>query len=375
MKISILNLMFVMLFSSCMKKHDLNLLEESDFKTFVDGKQVSLYTLSNDNGLVVQVTNFGCRVVSLFTPDRYGNMDDIVLGYENIDRYLNNDGERFLGATIGRYGNRIANGSFVLDSVRYQLSRYNNGQCLHGGEKGFDMVVWNVDSVADDYLLFSYLSKNMEEGFPGNLDVRMSYKLTSENEFYIDYTATTDKSTHVNLTHHSFFNLKGEGNGTINSHELCIAADYYLPVDSVLIPYGEVLDVSGTPFDFRAPKTIGEKLNNDCIQFENCKGFDHNFVLSRKSDNDIEFAASVYEPLNGRYMEVWTTEPGIQFYSGNFFDGSTKGKSGKPYRFRESFALETQHFPDTPNHSDFPNTRLNPGEVYKHTCIYKFGIK
>ena len=372
----LLILLYAVLFSSCLESDEkLTLVDEKDFSTIVESKSVSLYTLSNGKNLTMQVTNFGCRVVTLFSPDRNGKFDDIVLGYENIDRYLNNKGERFLGATIGRYGNRIAGGKFILDGTEYHLSTFDNGQCLHGGNKGFDMVVWNVDSVSNDYILFSYLSKDMEEGFPGNLSVRMSYQLTDDDEFRIEYSAVTDKATPVNLTHHSFFNLKGEGNGTINTHELCIAADRYIPVDSVLIPIGKLEDVECTPFDFRIPKAIGSCLDEKNVQFDNCRGYDHNFVLNRMSRSDLEFAASVYEPSNGRYMEVWTTEPGIQFYGGNFFDGSISGKSGKPYNYRESFALETQHYPDSPNRPSFPSTVLRPGEIYKHVCIYKFGVK
>lgn len=375
MKKFFLSALFFTLFFSACSERQLPLVNEADFNTTVDGKPVDLYTLSNSNGLTMQVTNFGCRVVTLFTPDRLGNMDDIVLGYENIDRYVHNKGERFLGATIGRYGNRIAAGKFTLDGKDYQLSTFNNGQCLHGGDKGFDMVVWNVDSVAKDYILFSYLSKDMEEGFPGNLSVRMSYQLTVDNEFRIEYSATTDKATPVNLTHHSFFNLKGEGNGTINTHELYIAADRYTPVDSVLIPTGELADVTGTPFDFRKPLAIGSRLDEKNEQLDNCRGYDHNFVLSRTSSSDLELAATVYEPSNGRYMEVWTTEPGLQFYGGNFFNGETLGKSGKPYKYREAFALETQHFPDSPNQEGFPSTILHPGETYRHVCVYKFDVK
>lgn len=363
------------LLSSCAEKtRQPALVDASKFKMSEDNR-VGLYTLSNDRGLIMQVTNFGGRVVSLFTPDRNGVMDDIVLGYENIDKYVNNPGERFLGAAIGRYGNRIAGGQFTLNGQQYQLSTFDNGQCLHGGDYGFDRVVWNVDSVARDYILLSYLSKDMEEGFPGNLEVKMAYRLTPDNEFRIEYSAITDKPTPVNLTHHSFFNLKGEGNGTINTHELRIAANRYTPVDSVLIPTGELADVTGTPFDFRKPTPIGSRLDEKNAQFDNCRGYDHNFVLNRTTDSDLELAASVYEPSNGRYMEVWTTEPGIQFYGGNFFDGTTTGKSGKPYKFRESFALETQHFPDSPNQASFPSTILNPGKTYHHICIYKFGTK
>lgn len=373
-KFFLLVLLFVTFYSACSEKQ-LPLVNEANFKATVDNKSVDLYKLTNAQGLTMQVTNFGCRVVTLFAPDRNGKMEDIVLGYENIDRYVHNKGERFFGATIGRYGNRIAAGKFTLDGNDYQLSTFNNGQCLHGGDKGFDMVVWNVDSVAQDYILFSYLSRDMEEGFPGNLSVSMSYYLTNNNEFRIEYSATTDKATPINLTHHSFFNLKGEGNGTINTHELYIAADRYTPVDSVLIPTGELADVTGTPFDFRKPLSIGSRLKEKNEQLDNCRGYDHNFVLSRTSDSDLELAASVYEPSNGRYMEVWTTEPGLQFYGGNFFNGEILGKSGKPYRYREAFALETQHFPDSPNQEGFPTTILEPVKIYRHICVYKFGVK
>lgn len=353
----------------------MQLILESQFDTLVSGKKVALYTLMNDAGTVMQVTNFGARVVSLWTADRDGNMEDIVIGYDNIEKYIHNKGERFLGATIGRYGNRIADGKFSLNGENYSLSTYNNGQCLHGGDVGFDMVVWSVDSLTNNSIYFSYLSKDMEEGFPGNLDVHMVYTLTSDNEFVVEHRATTDKDTPVNLTHHSFFNLKGEGNGTINDHLLMINADSYNPVKSTLIPTGEIASVESTPFDFRRAKAIGRDLNQKNEQFNNCKGYDHNFVLNRKTDSGLELAATVYEPSNGRYMEVYTTEPAIQFYGGNFFDGSTTGKSNKPLRYRESLALETQHYPDSPNQPNFPSTILKPTETYKHICIYRFGVK
>ncbi|MEG1585626.1 MAG: aldose epimerase family protein [Bacteroidales bacterium] len=347
----------------------------SAFESVIDNKPVTLYTLANSNGLTLQVTNWGCRVVSLWVPDRRGNFDDIVLGYESLDRYLNNPGERFLGSTIGRYGNRIHDGRFELNGEAYQLSQFNNGQCLHGGDKGFDKVVWNVDSVFSDKIYFSYLSPDGEEGFPGNLLVKMSYALTPQNEFRITYDAQTDKPTPVNLTHHSFFNLHGEGNGTINDHILTIAADAYTPVDSVLIPLGENMPVADTPFDFRTPKAIGRDVDNQDTQLQYGRGYDHNFVLNRKSNSELEFAASVYEPQSGRVLEVWTTEPGLQFYGGNFFEGKVNGKQGVPHRFRESLALETQHFPDSPNQPAFPSTILQPGEKYHHICVYKFACK
>ncbi|MGL4292373.1 MAG: aldose epimerase family protein [Bacteroidales bacterium] len=363
-------------FFSCeTPKQEPTLLPVSAFEKIIDQKPVSLYTLTNGQGLTMQVTNWGCRVVTLWVPDRNGVLDDIVLGYESLDRYLNNEGERFLGSTIGRYGNRIADGQFMLNDSVYRLSQFNNGQCLHGGDKGFDRVVWSVDSVTDNKIWFSYLSADGEEGFPGNLDVKMTYELTDGNEFKIGYEATTDKATPVNLTHHSFFNLHGEGKGTINDHQLMIAADSFTPVNKVLIPLGDHKEVTGTPFDFREAKAIGRDLDQADDQLAMGAGYDHNFVLNRKSTSDIELAATVYEPQSGRYMEVLTTEPGLQFYGGNFFDGKVMGKYGTPQRYRESLALETQHFPDSPNQPAFPSTILNPGEQYRHLCIYKFSIR
>lgn len=364
-----------LLLVACHHKSEIKLLDRSAFDTMVDGKQVSLYTLTNSEGLVLQVTNFGARVVSLWTPDRNGKYDDIVLGYENIDRYLNNTGERFLGATIGRFGNRIAGGSFELDGVKYQLSTYNNGQCLHGGDNGFDRVVWSVDSVSSNTIIFSYLSNDMEEGFPGNLNVKMAYILTDANEFKIIYNATTDKATPVNLTHHSFFNLHGEGKGSICDHILQINADEFTPVNDVLIPLGYHESVNGTPFDFREPKKIGRDIELKNEQLSVGLGYDHNFVLNRTTSNGLELVSSIYEPSNGRCLEVFTTEPGLQLYSGNFFDGLSTGKYGEPLRYRESFALETQHFPDSPNQQKFPSTILLPCEVYEQICVYKFSVR
>lgn len=360
----------------CDEKPALDLFPVEDFTTELDGQSISLYTLTNAAGSALQVTNYGARVVSLWTADSEGNFADIVLGFNTIDKYINNTGERFLGATIGRYGNRIADGKFSLDGVDYQLSTYNNGQCLHGGDIGYDKVVWSVDSVSSDAIHFSYISKDMEEGFPGELKVKMIYSLTADNEFRIDYEAVTDKATPVNLTHHSFFNLKGEGCGTINDHIVTLAADHYTPVNASLIPLGINEPVEGTPFDFRQPTAIGERLDQENVQFDNCLGYDHNWVLNRTTDSELEFAVRVEEPTTGRCMEIWTTEPGLQFYGGNFFNGTTKSKRGdKSYDFRGSFAMETQHFPDSPNQPTFPSTILNPGEIYTHTCIYRFSAK
>ena len=357
--------------ASCTANNQVKLLPSSEFETAVDGKEVALYTLKNAD-LTMQVTNFGARVVSLWTPDRNGNYEDIVLGYNNIDKYINNPGERFLGAVVGPYANRIADGSYTIGKETYTFPKNNNGQTLHGGLKGLDMVVWDVLAADDSTLIFSYTHAEGQEGMPGNLEILMSYSLTCDNEFRVEYLAQTDKPTHVNLSHHSFFNLKGEGNGTINDHILYINGSRTTPVNSVLIPSGELADVVGTPFDFREPKAIGKHLDVDDEQLANGGGYDHNWVLDRQTEDNLELAAYVFEPESGRKMEVWTDQPAIQFYGGNFFDGSTEGKYGKALKFRESLALETQKYPDSPNHENFPSTLLSPGEDYTHICVYRF---
>lgn len=359
---------------SCVKKNEVSLLSASDFETEVEGKKVSLYTLTAGD-LTMQVTNFGGRVVSLWTPDRNGSYEDIVLGYNNIDKYINNSGERFLGAVVGPYANRIAGGTYTIGKETYKFPQNNNGHTLHGGLKGLDMIVWDVDSLTENSIVLSVLCPDGHDGMPGNREIVMTYTLTPENEFKVDYQAKTDKATHVNISHHSFFNLKGEGNGTINDHILYIKASKTTPVDSFLIPSGEIADVTGTPFDFRFPKEIGDSLNVRNQQLANGCGYDHNWVLDRKTSSEIELAASVYEPMSGRYMEVWTDQPALQFYGGNFFDGTTTGKYGKTLNYRESIALETQKYPDTPHHSNFPSTLLNPGETYTHACVYRFDTK
>lgn len=361
-------------FFSCAPKSEVVLLPAADFEKEIDGKQVALYTLQ-EGDITMQVTNFGARVVTLWTPDKKGNHEDIVLGYNKIDTYVNNPGERFLGAVVGPYANRIANGTYTIGDQTYNFPQNNNGQTLHGGLKGLDMVVWDVDTVTPSSIVLSYLRPDGQEGMPGNLKIVMTYTLTPENEFRVDYLAETDKATHVNISHHSFFNLKGEGKGTINDHVLYINASKTTPVDSVLIPTGEIAEVEGTPFDFREPKAIGQDVNAENEQLKNGAGYDHNWVLDRKTADGLELAASVYEPASGRYMEVWTDQPALQFYGGNFFDGTTEGKYGRTLNYRESIALETQKYPDTPNHANFPSTLLNPGEKYTHVCVYKFSAK
>ena len=352
----------------------IKLFDQKDFAAEVEGKATSLYTLKAGD-LVMQVTDFGGRVVSLWVPDRDGKYEDVVLGYNNIDSYINNKGERFLGAVVGPYANRIAAGTYTIDGQTYHFPQNNNGQTLHGGDKGLDMVVWDVEHVDDSTLVLSYLHADGQEGMPGNLKTVMTYALTSGNEFMVSYEAQTDKATHVNISHHSFFNLKGEGNGTINDHVLYINGSKTTPVNAVLIPSGELADVTGTPFDFRQPKAIEIDLYVENEQLANGAGYDHNWVLDRQTEDGMEPAASVYEPASGRFMEVFTDQPAIQFYGGNFFDGTTEGKYGKALKYRESLALETQKYPDTPNHDNFPSTLLRPGEIYTHTCVYRFSVK
>ena len=355
-------------------KQDVVLFDAKDFVAEVDGKQTSLHTLKAGD-LVMQVTNFGGRVVSLWVPDKDGKHEDVVLGYNNIDSYIYNKGERFLGAVVGPYANRIADGTYSIGDETYHFPQNNNGQTLHGGLKGLDMVVWDVDSVDDSTLVLSYLHADGQEGMPGNLEIVMTYSLTSDNEFKVDYVAKTDKATHVNISHHSFFNLKGEGNGTINDHILYINGTKTTPVNKVLIPSGEIVDVAGTPFDFSQPKAIGTDLEVENEQLTNGGGYDHNWVLDRETESEMELAASVHEPASGRFMEVYTDQPALQFYGGNFFDGTTEGKYGRALNYRESLALETQKYPDTPNHENFPSTLLNPGETYTHSCVYRFSVK
>lgn len=341
-----------------------------------DGKKVDLYTLTNAKGVVMAVTNYGGIMVSLLVPDKAGKMGDIVLGYNDVAGYVKNN--PYFGSIVGRYGNRIGKAKFSLDGKEYTLAANNGENSLHGGVKGFDKVVWDAKEVKADNAVgveLKYLSKDMEEGFPGNLSVTVTYWLTNDNEFKLDYLATTDKATVVNLTHHSYFNLAGEGSGDILGHELMMNADKYTPVDVGLIPTGELPAVEGTPMDFKKPTAVGARIDADFEQLKFGKGYDHNWVLNQKKPGEMTLAATVYEPKSGRFMEVMTTEPGLQLYTGNFLDGSIIGKSGKAYAFRNALCLETQHFPDSPNKPDFPSVVLQPGETYKTTTIYKFSTK
>lgn len=363
------------LFSCIDNQQEIKLVDADNFTSSINGKNVNLYTLKSKNGMTMQVTNYGGHVVSLWVPDKNGHFDDIVLGHNTLKEYIDYEGERFIGCVVGRYANRIANGQFYIDSIRYNVPQNNNGQSLHGGLKGLDQVIWDVDSVTPNKIYLSYTSPDGEEGYPGTLKLNMDYSLTDDNEFIIQYHATTDKPTVINLSHHGFFNLKGEGRGSINDHLLTIYADSITPVNNVLIPTGQLMAVEGTPFDFRKATAIGKRVDTDNEQLKNANGYDHNWVLDRKSAYDIELAASVYEPSSGRYLEVFTDQPGLQFYGGNFFNGSEKGKYSPTIDYREALALETQKFPDSPNQPNFPSARLNPDETYRHTCIYKFSVK
>lgn len=331
------------------------------------------FTLTNAAGLKVMITPQGGHIMSIQVPDSKGNLTDVVLGYDSVKEYVG--GRGFYGSTIGRYGNRIAKGKFSIDGQEYQLAVNNEPNTLHGGPGGFHNVLWTgkeITTYEGKAVELDYLSKDGEEGYPGNLNVKVVFSLTDSNELKIQYEATTDKPTVVNLTNHAYFNLSGEGNGDILDHEMMINADKFLPVDAGLIPTGELRPVKGTPFDFLQPHKIGERIGSEDEQVKIGKGYDHCFVLNKKAGNEMSLAAKVSDPASGRTMEVWTTEPGVQFYTGNFLTG-TPGKGGKPYNFRYAFCLETQHFPDSPNQPAFPSTLLKPGETYKSTTIYKFG--
>lgn len=360
----------LLLWNCSEKKAVLTTISEQDFNTTYKGEDVKLYTLENSNGLICQLTNFGARVVSLYTPDKDGNLGDVVVGYGTGEDFINKK-ENFFGAIIGRYGNRIGNGQFVIDETEYLLEKNDGANHLHGGRDGFHRQVWTVENQSGNEITFSLLSPDMAGGYPGNIQVQVKYQLTDANELKIEYFAETDKATVLNLTNHTYFNLKDAGASSINDHVLTINADYYTPVDRGLIPTGELAEVAGTPFDFTTATAIGDRVNDENEQLLKGKGYDHNWVLNTNNDEAV-LAAKVEDPASGRVMEVYTIEPGIQFYGGNFLDGTIEGKHGISVGFRGALCLETQHFPDSPNKPEFPSVKLMPGDKYHSLCIYKF---
>ncbi|MEY8608000.1 aldose epimerase family protein [Parabacteroides segnis] len=366
--------MAMCLLLSCGEKREeatLSGLMKSDFVSEVEGKPTALYVLKNKNGAEACITNYGGRLVSVMVPDKNGKMTDVVLGYDNIGQYVQSDGN--YGALIGRYGNRINQGKFTLDDVEYTLPQNNGAHCLHGGPQGYHARMWDAKQLNDQALELTYLSKDGEAGFPGNLDIKVTYTLTDDNAVGIKYEATTDKKTVVNLTNHSYFNLSGVPGSDVLDQLVMINADNYTPVDSTLIPVG-ISPVDGTPLDLRTPVAIGKQINDPFQQLLFGRGYDLNWVLNTNGDKNV-LAAKAYSPTSGIALEVYTNEPGIQFYTGNFMDGKDTGKHGVLYPHRGALCLETQHYPDSPNHPDFPSVVLNPGEKYLSECIYKFTVE
>jgi len=348
-------------------------LTRSNFQSEVNGDSTDLYVLKNANGMEVTLTNYGARIVSVMVPDREGNLQDVVLGFDTIDDYVNTDNN--FGATIGRYGNRIAHGKITVDGVEYQLPQNNFGHTLHGGPEGYDRQVFDAVQPDSQSVVFTYLSEDGEAGFPGNLNVKVTMTLTDDNAIDLQYEAETDKETVVNLTNHSYFNLSGDGNNTILDHLLMINADQFTPVDDTFMTTGEILPVEGTPMDFRVPTAVGERIDQyEYDQLKNGDGYDHNWVLNTNGDIS-QVAATVYSPATGIQLEVYTDEPGIQVYAGNFLDGTLIGKNGAVHTKRTAICLETQKYPDSPNKADWPSPYLKPGEKYTSRCIYKFTVQ
>ncbi|HHU25177.1 MAG TPA: galactose mutarotase [Bacteroidales bacterium] len=348
-------------------------LDRNYFQSVVNGDSTDLYVLKNANGMEVTLTNYGARLVSVMVPDREGNWQDVVLGFENIDDYVNSDNN--FGATIGRYGNRIANGKITVEGVEYQLPQNNFGHTLHGGPEGYDRQLFKAEQLSDQSVAFTYVSPDGEAGFPGTLNVKVTMTLTDDNAIDLQYEAETDKETVVNLTNHTYFNLSGDANNTILDHLLMINADQFTPVDDTFMTTGEILPVEGTPMDFRTATAVGERIDQyEYDQLKNGDGYDHNWVLNSGGDVS-QLAATVYSPATGIQLEVYTVEPGLQVYSGNFLDGTLTGKKGAVYNKRTAICLETQKYPDSPNKADWPSPYLKPGEKYTSRCIYKFTVQ
>lgn len=380
MKKNVIFIFGLLIFMACTNKSQpdgetttLSGLKKSNFETEVDGKQAHLFVLKNASGMEVCITNYGGVIVSVMVPDKDGTMQDVVLGFDSIDDYINVDNN--FGATIGRYGNRIANGKITVDGVEYDLPQNNFGHTLHGGDNGFDNQIFDAVQPNDQSVEMTYLSKDGDAGFPGNLTTKVTMTLTDDNAIDIQYEAKTDKETVVNLTNHSYFNLTGNPENTILDHLLSINADGFTPVDTTFMTTGEISDVEGTDMDFRTPTLVGQRIDNyEYDQLKNGKGYDHNWVLNTDGNINI-IAATVYEPKTGIQLEVYTNEPGLQVYTGNFLDGTVTGKNGIVYEERTAICLETQKYPDSPNKSDWPSPYLKPGENYTSRCVYKFSIK
>jgi aldose 1-epimerase len=348
--------------------------DKKEFQKIIDGKTVDLFFLNNRKGTEISVTNYGAKIVSILVSDKEGKKTDVVLGKSNIDDYAN-DQEPYFGAICGRTANRVANGKFSLEGSEYNLVTNNGPNSLHGGIKGFNSVVWDASQPDEQTLELTYLSKDGEEGYPGNLSVKVTYRLTDDNAVEIEYKATTDKTTILNLTNHSYFNLSGEGDPYIGDHQLQINADYYLPTNDVAIPLGKPEHVDETPFDFRTPHTIGERIEEEFTQLIYGNGYDHNFNINGAADNKLILAAVAVSPKTGIVMKVYTTEPGIQLYTGNYLEGNFAGKNGHQYPKRSAFCLETQHYPDSIHHSDYPSVILKPKEVFESKTVYQFDIE
>jgi aldose 1-epimerase len=348
--------------------------ERKEYQKIIDNKPTDLYVLKNKNGMIAAVTNYGGRLVSLIVPDKNGVPVDVVVGFNSVEEFKNCP-EPYYGATIGRYANRIAKGKFILDGREYSLALNNGPNHLHGGPKGFHNVVWEAEQLDEKNVLLTYLSVDGEEGYPGNLNVELLYSLTDENELKLNFKAATDKTTIINLTNHAYFNLNGQGSGSILNHLLEINADHFTPIDATSIPTGVLQPVSDSAFDFRHPIAIGSRINEDDIQLKNGIGYDHNFVLNKKPGEKLDFAARAVGDATGIVMEVYTEEPGLQLYSGNFMKGKNKIKGGATDDYRTAFCLETQHFPDSPNHPSFPSGILEPEDVYRTESVFRFGVR
>ncbi|MBN1820616.1 MAG: galactose mutarotase [Prolixibacteraceae bacterium] len=372
MKYLSLLILFIILILNPMQKENITTpYSGEDFITEINGKTTALFTLKNKNGMVVTLTNYGAKIVSVYVPDKNDKYADVVLGFNSIGEYIKNNASH--GAVVGPFANRIANARFEINGVEYKFPANNGLACLHSGPNSWYRKVWDAEQ-KKNRLILSLESPDGEFGFPGNKKTKVVYTLTDENELRIDYELITDKACHINLTNHSYFNLKGEGNGDILSHILIINADKTTPVNRGMIPTGEIADIRGTDLDFTTPHAIGERINSENQQIRFGNGYDFNYVIN-KNENKLAFTASVYEPESGRFMEVFTTEPGVQLYTGNYLNGQETGNSGVAYTRRTGFCLETQHFPDSPNQPNFPTTLVNPGEVFKSITVYKFSVK